>query len=114
MTEVIKGSGIQFETRISEGGNRYITEVLLEANSDLDGLMVVSGVALSLGGSLLREGTLIPTAVDGQNSETWDNFDFYDVNHKGDFMITGNTNGNSRPTNFLPIRAAYSCAKEMK
>lgn len=99
--ENLSDTGIGFNKRISEDGNHYIVEATLDVAEPINGLVVVDGTALSLGGSLLREGTQIPVTIGGQNSEAWDSFDFLGINDNGNFMLTGDTDGNTETDEFV-------------
>lgn len=106
--EVISsGSGIDFDTRVSELGSRYITLLDVTSSPANDGVMAINGAAINdAGGNLLREGTPVSAAAGGMGGEDWDNFDFMAVNEAGDFFITGDTNNDSSMDEFVSLNGA--------
>lgn len=97
--------------RFSSMGSHYIVEVQLLAPSSEDGAIVVDGSGLMLGGSVVREGVLMPVSVGGDGIEFWDNLDFTDINEAGDFIFTGDTDGDSSLDEFI-IRNGVAWARE--
>lgn len=97
-------SSIAFDTRVSDTGNSYITEVNVDTGltSD-DNVIVINGQALSIGGSLVQEATAVPASVGGQGGENWDNFDRLGITDAGQYLITGDTDGATSSDEFLLV-----------
>jgi hypothetical protein len=92
---------VSFDYRFSELATDYIAEVQMEGTSTSDNAMVVSGAGLILGGTLVREGNVIPVSVGGVGGEAWDNFDFTGITEAGDFFFTGDTDGDAATDEFI-------------
>lgn len=89
-------SNPSFDYRYSSLGNHYIAEVDMNTGSTSDdGAMIIDGVGLMAGGSLVREGDLVPVSIGGDGVEAWDNFDFTGINEAGSWFFTGDTDGSS-------------------
>lgn len=64
--------------------------------------MVVNGTALTDLGTALREGNPVPAATPGTVAgESWDNFDDWDVNESGKFIVNGDTDSDTTKDEFL-------------
>lgn len=97
----IGDTGIDFDYRFSSLGTNYITPVNMDLSSTVDGAIVVNGSGYTAGGTLVREGNLIPASVGGIGGENWDNFDFVGITEAGDVMITGDTDGDIGTDEFI-------------
>ncbi|MCA9750751.1 MAG: T9SS type A sorting domain-containing protein [Gemmatimonadetes bacterium] len=95
------GTTVSFDVRYSELGNHYLAEVQMDLPTAQDGAMVLDGAGLLMGGSLVQEGTVVPPAAGGINGEAWAAFDFCGVNEAGDWMFTGDTNGDTGKDEFI-------------
>ena len=89
----ISGSnGIDFDYDVSSDGDHYISVVDLDTGSIANDLaVVVDGVAV------VQE----DDPIDGV--ENWDNFDVVGINSNGDYIYTGDTNGDTSTDEFLAI-----------
>ncbi|QDU68312.1 hypothetical protein [Engelhardtia mirabilis] len=88
------GSSVDFDVRFSPDGTRYLLPVDLEGASAADDFaLVLSGAGLTIGGTLVRELTLMPAALQVDPAEAWDNFDFMGLTDDGSYMFTGDTDG---------------------
>jgi hypothetical protein len=97
------GGSIDFDFRVSRFGTNWIDQVLLDASSSVDGLMVINSMAVMAGGSVMREGSPVPAPIGGLPDELWDNFDFLGINEAGDFFVTGDTNADSDLDEFVTL-----------
>ncbi len=89
---MIVGDAIDFDVRYSGLGTNYILPAPCETGSTVDDVVMVSNaVAMSAGGSFIREDTIIPASVGGNPGEKYDNFDFLGITETGSYMITGDT-----------------------
>lgn len=88
---VTVGSGIDFDFRFSKFGTNLIAPIDVASPSTNDLVITVNGTAISPGGNVMREGTLMPASVGGNGTENWDNFDFVAINEAGDYFVTGDT-----------------------
>ncbi|MEM8835734.1 MAG: hypothetical protein AAGD00_07935 [Planctomycetota bacterium] len=101
---LIGGSSISFDSRVSDTGQTYISEVNVDTGSSADdNVMVINGQAITLGGTFVQEGVAVPASVGGIGGEAWDNFDNVGINDAGDFLITGDTNGDTATDEFLLV-----------
>ena len=64
------GTTVDFDFRISGNGVNYIAPVVLTGAAAVDSALVMNGAALTAGGSVMREGTVIPVSVGGNGTET--------------------------------------------
>ena len=89
--ELVKtgSSNIDFDYRYSQFGTNYLSPVLVDASTTIDGVLVSNGAAVMLGGALVREGSPIPAIVGGLLDENWDNFDFMGITEDGLMFFTG-------------------------
>jgi hypothetical protein len=94
-------SNIDFDFRVSRFETNWINLVQVDTSSSNDGVMVINGVPIMSGGSMMREDTPIPESVGGLPDERWDNFDFFGINDVGDFLITGDTSASSSIDEFV-------------
>jgi hypothetical protein len=101
VAEPIDTGSFTFGTTVSGNGSAYITEMVLDAAFGTRNVIVVNGDALSVGGSLVREGTAIPAAVGGQPGESWDNFDHFYITEAGEAIITGDSDGSTASDEFI-------------
>lgn len=62
--------------------------------SSEDGIIVLDGAGLELGGSLVRDSVTIPVSAGG-TGDAWDSFDLYAINSDGDFAFSGRTDASS-------------------
>jgi hypothetical protein len=98
--------GVDFNVRFSEFGTNWIMEVLVASGSTLnDGVMVVNGNGLMVGGSLMREASPVPPAAGGLPTENWDNFDYLGITESGSILVTGDTDAATGVDEFVLIDA---------
>ncbi len=81
-----------FNFRVSGDGNHYVTDVVLTAPAATQSGVVLDGSAAMAGGSVVRQGTVVPVSVGGNGTEAYANFDFFGITDAGDWMVTGDTN----------------------
>lgn len=99
-------SSIESWYGISGKGTDYIAEVTMDTSdpnvgfSD-DSAMVLSGNALYIDRSIVRETFPIPASIGGLPDENWDNFDFYEVNEFGQIFLTGDSDASSSNDEFI-------------
>src|SRR5262245_51952531 len=102
VSEVVSaGATSQFDFQVSANGQHWIGTCTLVASTTIDTVAVLDGAAMSLGGSLVREGTVVPASVGGNGTETWQNFGQYGINDAGTVLITGDTNAGTTVDNFV-------------
>lgn len=85
------GTTVSFDYRFSALANHHIAEVQLTGATSADAAMVVDGAGLILGGTLVREGNVVPLIVGGNGVEKWTNFDFTGITETGHWFFTGDT-----------------------
>jgi hypothetical protein len=95
------GGGPGFGVRMSATGTNYIMSPDLDGATASDTGIVVNGDMISRGGSLVREGTIVPASVGGNGTELWGNFDAMAVNELGDVFFTGDTNAATAADEFV-------------
>ena len=104
-------TAVDADFRFSANGTHSIVPVDLETPTTADdGAMAMDQIGLVLGGTLVREGEIIPVAVGGIG-DAWDNFDFCGITEAGDYIFTGDTDGNSQMDEIL-VRNGTIWARE--
>ncbi len=107
----LSDQAVDGDFRFSADGGHNITPVDLESGSSADdGAMAIDQIGLVLGGTLVREGELIPTSVGG-TGDLWDNFDFCGITEAGDYVFTGDSAGGSTTDEFI-VRNGSIWARE--
>ena len=97
--------------RFSSNGTHSIAPVDLETTSMADdGAMAIDQVGLVLGGTLVREGEIIPNSIGGIG-DAWARFDFCGITEAGEYFFTGDTDGESNFDHFL-VRNGTIWARE--
>lgn len=85
-------SGIDFDFFVSNNNQHLIQILGLNTGSSTnDNVVVLNGTTI-----VAREAS--PTNITGHN---WDNFDVMTINNDGDYLFTGNTDGNSSEDEFI-------------
>ena len=98
------GSAVDFDFRFSPDGNHHILTVNLASGSSLNDTYVdFDGGPLFIGGSIVGEDELLPTALQVAPDEDWDNFDFFGVMDDGTYFFTGDTNGPTTTDEFIVL-----------
>ncbi|MBC7773030.1 MAG: hypothetical protein H7210_11080 [Pyrinomonadaceae bacterium] len=100
------GTAVDFDFRVSGNGNNYIAPVVLTGATAADSAIVMNGEAATAGGSVLREGTVIPVSVGGNGTETYQNFDFMGVTNSGSWLVTGDSNAAAAADEFIMLNGA--------
>ena len=95
--ESVSDAGIDFDVRMSDCGSNYIMASLLDGGDDV---VHVNGEALTVDGALIRTGVLIPDSVGGVG-DNFDNFDFLGVGENGNYMVTGDSDGDTSMDEFI-------------
>ena len=104
ITEPLQANtGIDFDVRFSAAGTNYILVSDLESSAAINTVVVLNGEAATVGGAVLREGTVIPSSSGGNGVETWDNFDFLGIRENGGFMVTGDSDAAALVDEFVLI-----------
>ena len=96
-------NGIDFDVRFSSAGTNYIMVSDVDSPAAINTVVVVNGEAATAGGSLLREGTVVPATIGGVAGEQWDSFDFLGITENGGFMVTGDTDASTSADEFVMI-----------
>ena len=92
---------IDFDYRYSEFGTNYIAPISLDSSTTDDGLMVINGNALMIGGMIVRENSPVPASAGGLAGELWDNVDLVGINELGDYFFTGDTGADTSMDEFV-------------
>jgi hypothetical protein len=93
-----------FDFRFSAFGSHFICEVDMDTGSSSDDLaMVFDGAGLLIDGQLVQEGSPVPAVAGGLLGENWAAFDYVGVSEDGDYMITGDTSGDTSRDEFVLI-----------
>ncbi|MBN1551214.1 hypothetical protein JW979_07085 [bacterium] len=83
-------SGVGFDYQISDNGSHHIHELLMDTGSTADdGFLFVTGLLVA------RE-----TDPTGQG-DNWDNFDALTINNSGNYMFSGDTDGDTTTDEFI-------------
>ncbi len=92
---VSTGSGVDFDYNFSDDGGFLINVLDLDTgNTDTDFVVVLNGQ------KVLQEGD------DAGNGETFDNIDQVDVNNAGDWIVTGDTDGDGNFDEYIALNGA--------
>lgn len=94
-------SGVDFDFRFSALGTHHITGLDTDADTSSDFVIAVDGALLQIGGGNVQEGVPLPAAAGGLAGENWDNFDSLGINEAGDYLITGDSDGDAATDEFL-------------
>lgn len=95
-------SAVDFNFDFSANGTHVMSEVDMDSPSAAnDRALTIDGSGLFLGGSLVHEDSPVPASIGGLPGESWDNFDAYAITDAGDYMFTGDTNGNVNTDEFI-------------
>ncbi|MDX2114634.1 MAG: hypothetical protein SFZ24_03300 [Planctomycetota bacterium] len=97
------GSTVAFDYRFSKSGSNYLAEVQLTGATSADAAMVKSGSGLVVGGTLVREGNMVPAVAGGNGVEAYQNFGQVGITESGRWMITGDTNAIATADAFVMI-----------
>jgi len=102
---VVNGSGaVSFDYRFSAFGTNYLAEVATETgSSNNDNHMVSNGAVLLVGSLPVSEGSPIPEVAGGLPGENWDNFDYVGITEGGQWLLTGDTDGDTATDEFLML-----------
>jgi hypothetical protein len=92
IAEAVTTTTLDFSFRVSRFREHWIHKANVLSAAATDTVMVIDGVPITAGGSLIREGTVVPPALGGVGGELWTNFDLFGINEAGDYLITGDTN----------------------
>lgn len=94
-------ASVDFDYRFSALGTHSIVPVDVDTSTADDGAMTIDSVGLMLGGALVQEANPMPAAVGGLAGENWDNFDFCGITEAGDYMFTGDSDGDAATDEFI-------------
>jgi hypothetical protein len=97
-------SNVGFDYRFSAYGTNYIAEVQTDTgDSGTDNHIVITGAVATAGGMPLSEGGMIPESIGGLPGESWDNWDYLGVTENGEWMVTGDTDGDTAMDEFVAV-----------
>jgi hypothetical protein len=100
---------IDFDYAISAADTHYILTVKLAgATSTADEYVIYDGAVLSVGGAPLVEGTTVPVAVGGVNSEKWGTFDLFACTENGNYLITGDTDAPTTADDYMLVNGVFT------
>jgi hypothetical protein len=95
---------IDFDYAISANDSHYILTVKLAgATSTTDEYVIYDGSVLSVGGSPMVEGTVVPPGIGGVNGERWGTFDLFACTENGSYLITGDTDAPTTADDYLMV-----------
>ncbi len=102
---VVPGSAaVSFDYRYSAYGTHFLAETATETGSSTnDNSMVYDGALLMVDGMAVTEGSPLPESAGGLPGENWDNFDFCGVTEDGQWLLTGDTDGDSAMDEFVMV-----------
>jgi len=101
---VTSGSGgISFDYRVSGYGTHWIGEVGTDSPSAMNRHVVIDGTVLQIDGSNVTEGTPVPAAAGGLPGENWKNFDYMGISEDGQYLFTGDTDGDTATDEFVVL-----------
>lgn len=96
---VNQGSGVDFDYGVSPSGNHLIQVLLMSPGTSADdGFVVVNGQAIA------REGDPNGSSV----GDNWDNFDAVQINDMGDYVFSGDTDGDTATDEFVAWNGAIA------
>jgi len=88
------GSGVDFDYSISDNGNHAHFLLLETGDTNTDGHMYVNGT------------TVAQEASPSGDGDNWDNFDGMSINNDGDYIFSGDTDGDSGSDEFIAHNAS--------
>jgi len=94
-------AGIDFNVRYSPSGANYVMESAVVASIESDGVVHVNGIAVTLGGMIVREASPVAAVAGGLPGENWDNFDFFGITDAGVILMTGDTDAVTTQDEFV-------------
>lgn len=83
-------SGIMFDYDISDDGSHHLQELDVDTGSTAD------DAAVYLDGSIIAR-----ESFPNGGGDNWDNFDYYGINNSGDYLFTGDTDGDTTTDEFI-------------
>ncbi|MEL6427977.1 MAG: hypothetical protein AAFR54_02290 [Planctomycetota bacterium] len=105
------GDGIGPGT-FSPNGEHHIVSTDVEPTPGQPRLILLrDGAALELGGALVARDVPVPPSIGGRNGESWFRFFARDVNDRGSYALTGDTNAGAGEDGFL-LRDGVMFARE--
>lgn len=105
LPDPLSSTALDFNYQLSPDGTHNIAELDLEATIFDDSAIAIDGSGLVLGGTLVREGNIIPSSIGGIGDE-WDNFDFLDINNAGQYAFSGDSLGAIATDEFLVLNGS--------
>ncbi|MFK7957355.1 MAG: choice-of-anchor D domain-containing protein [Lysobacterales bacterium] len=94
---IARPSGVDFDFDISSDGSQHISVLVLDTGSlDDDGVLYVNGSIIA------REST--PSGAD----DNWDNFDSVVINDSGDYLFSGDTDGDTVSDEFIAFNGVIA------
>ncbi len=104
LPDVVDPGTFTFDTRFSNLGSHYITELNVDnLSTTADGAMVVDGAGLYIDGGLVIEGSPVPASIGGLAGENWDNFDYMWINEMGEYLFSGDSDAATSSDEFLYV-----------
>ena len=105
---VVTGSAaVSFDYRYSAYGTHFIAEIATDTGSSTnDNSMIMDGALLMVDGTAVSEGSPLPESAGGLPGENWDNFDYCGITEGGQWLLTGDTDGDSAMDEFLMVDGA--------
>ncbi|MGE3109236.1 MAG: hypothetical protein AB7G11_04565 [Phycisphaerales bacterium] len=97
---------VDFDYRVSSSGEHFIAPVVLTGATTADAAIVVDGSAAMAGGSVIREGTIIPVAAGGDGVILYQNFDFMGITDSGMTLLTGDSNAATTADEFVMLNGS--------
>lgn len=95
---VVADQGVLFDYRFSDDGAHHIHELDVIAPSTSDGALMVNGQIVA------REGFRVPH----RREELWSTFDQLDINNAGNYVFSGDTNGDPAKDEFVAYNGAIA------
>lgn len=103
IADTVNASSVQFSFRISGAATHWIGITLVTGLAANDNVVVIDNAAAMAGGSVVREGTVIPVASGGDGVETYQAFSNLAINDSGSWLLTADSNAAAAGDAFIML-----------
>jgi len=97
------GTAVTFGFRVSSLGTNWMGIAVVTGATATDNVIVRNGNAMTAGGGLVREGTVVSVAAGGDGVETYSAFAALDVNESGNWLLVGDTSAATTADHFVML-----------
>jgi len=97
------GTAVTFGFRVSSLGTNWMGIAVVTGPTATDNVIVMNGNAVTAGGNVVREGTVVPVAAGGDGVEAYGPFATLAVNESGNWLLAGDTNAVTTADHYLML-----------